>query len=65
MIYLTKNEIELVENALRDLGVCTPWELPVEKLPLYLLIGLCGKVANIDKRLIQLEKYLDTTVKDH
>ena len=42
-------------------------ELLALALPLvfYLLLGLCGKVANIDRRLIDLERYLDTTVKDH
>jgi len=56
MIYLTKNEIESVESALRDLGIYPPWDVPVEKYTFYLLIGLCGKVANIHGQLIELEK---------
>jgi hypothetical protein len=64
MFFLTKNEIESVENALRNLGVYPPWDVPVEKYFLYLLTGLSEKVAIFDKRLIELEKRV-TNIKDH
>lgn len=64
MFFLTKNEIESVESALRNLGVYPPWDVPVEKYFLYLLIALSEKVAIFDKRLIELEKRM-TSIENH
>lgn len=65
MFFLTKSEIESLENALRNnLGVYPPWDVPVEKYFIYLLIGLSEKVAIFDKRLIELEKRM-TNIENH
>ena len=55
MSSLTKSEINQIDDALNRVGFATPWDCPVEKLSLYLLLALSEKVYQVDKRLIDLD----------
>jgi hypothetical protein len=55
MVSLTKSEINQIDDAINRVGFFPPWDSPVEKLPLFLLLALSEKVSQLDKRLIDLD----------
>ena len=54
MDYLTRNDLLLIEEKLNRLGFYPTYDLPIEKLPLCLLMQLCDKVSDQDKALTSL-----------